>query len=130
MSQPTAERIAKASAEALSKSGDDAGKTLKANTAALTDSGNASSVAFGALAKAYQELATRNAANLTAAMQALATVRNSAEFIDLQQRLIRDGVEAAVSDSQNIAQLTAAVFTAAFDPVRQRIEAVQKTALN
>jgi hypothetical protein len=55
-------------------------------------------------------------------------VKNPAEFIELQQRLIKDGVEAAVSDSQRIAHLTAAVFTAAFEPVKKRIEAVQPAA--
>jgi hypothetical protein len=35
-------------------------------------------------------------------------------------------VQAAVTDSQNIAHLTAAVFTAAFEPVKKQIEAMQK----
>ena len=48
---------------------------------------------------------------------------------ELQQRLtVKEGVEAAVNDSRHIAQLTTAVFTAAFEPVKKRIEAVQKTA--
>ena len=46
----------------------------------------------------------------------------------LQQRLIKEGVETAVGDSQRIAQLTTAVFTAAFEPVKKRIEAVQNAA--
>jgi hypothetical protein len=37
-------------------------------------------------------LATKNAKNLTAAMQALAAVKSPAEFIELQQRLIKEGV--------------------------------------
>ena len=80
------------------------------------------------LTRAYQELASKNAKNLTAAMQALAVVKSPAEFMELQQRLIKEGVEAAVSDSQRIAQLTTAVFTAAFEPVKKQIELVQKTA--
>jgi phasin family protein len=55
-------------------------------------------------------------------------VKNPAEFIELQQKLIKDGVEAAVSDSRHIAQLATAVFTTAFEPVKKQIEAVQKTA--
>ena len=105
-------------------------RIIEANTDALTKSGNASSAAFHELAAAYQELATKNAKNLTAAIQALSVVKNPAEFIELQQRLIRDGVEAAVSDSQRIAHLTAAVFTAAFEPVKKQVEAMQKTARN
>ncbi len=112
MSQPTVEHI------------------TKANTDALTESGHASAAAFQELSKAYQDLATRNAANLTAAIQALSAVKNPAEFIQIQQKLIKEGVEAAVTDSQNIAHLTAAVFTAAFDPVKKQIESVQKTALH
>ena len=79
------------------------------------------------MTRAYQELATKNAKNLTAAMQALAGVRGPAELLELQRRLIKEGVEAAVSDSEHIAQLTTAVFTAAFEPVKKRIEAVQNS---
>ena len=75
--------------------------------------GSASRAAVQELTRAYQELATKNAKNLPAALQALAAVKSPAEFIELQQRLIKEGVEAAVSDSRHIAQLTAAVFTAA-----------------
>jgi phasin family protein len=98
---------------------------VKGNAEALTVSGNASRAAVLELTRAYQELATENAQNLTAA---LAAVKSPAEFIELQQRLIKEGVEAAVSDSRHIAQLTTAVFTAAFEPVKKQIEAVQKTA--
>ena len=130
MANPTIEPIANANADALTRSGLAAEKIVKGNTDALTDSGNASSAAFQQLTKEYQELAAKNVKNLTAAIQALAAVKNPTEFIELQQRLIKDGVEAAVHDSQNIAQLTAAVFTAAFEPVKKQIEAVQKTARN
>jgi len=128
MAKRTNEQIAEASAEALAKSGEAAEKIMKGNAEALADSGNASRAAIQELTKAYQELATKNAKNLTAAMQALAAVKSPTEFMELQQRLIREGVEAAVSDSQHIAQLTTAVFTAAFEPVKKQIEAVQKGA--
>jgi hypothetical protein len=106
MAQPNVEQITKTSANIL------------------TESGRASSAALQELSKAYQEMATRNASNLTAAIQALTAIKNPAEFIDLQQKLIKDGVQAAVSDGQNIAHLTAAVFAAAFEPVKKQIEAV------
>jgi phasin family protein len=124
--QPT-EQIAEATAEALTKSGDAAEKMMEGNAEALTESGNSSRAAIQELTKAYQELAAKNAKNLTAAMQSLAAVKSPTEFMELQQRLIKEGVQAAVSDSQHIAQLTTAVFTAAFEPVKRRIEAVQKT---
>jgi phasin family protein len=98
----------------------------KANVDALTKSGNAAIAGFQELAKAYQALATKNAEKLTSSIQALAVAKTPAEFIELQQKLIKEGVDAAVSDSRNIADLTTAVFTAAFEPVQKQVEAVQK----
>jgi hypothetical protein len=128
MAKRPAEQIAEAASEALTKGGEAAEKIVKGNAEALTESGNASRAAIQELTRAYQELASKNAKNLTTAMQALAAVKSPAEFIELQQRLIKEGVQAAVSDSQHIAQLTTAVFTAAFEPVKKQIEAVQKSA--
>ena len=125
-----AEKIVKGNADALTDSGLAAENIAKGNADALTDSGNASSAAFQELTKAYQELAARNVKNVTAAIQALGAVKNPTEFIELQKRLIKEGVDAAVRDSQNIAQLTASVFTAAFERVKKQIVAVQKTARN
>jgi phasin family protein len=128
MAKRPGKQIAEATAEPLIKRGEAAEKIVKGNAEARTVSGNASRAAVQELTRAYQELATKNAKNLTAAIQALAAVKSPAEFLELQQRLIKDGVEAAVSDSRHIAQLTTAVFTAAFEPVKKQIEAVQKTA--
>ncbi len=128
MPKPIVEQIPKAAAEALTKSGQAAEKIIKGGAEALTESRNASRAAVEELTKAYQELATKNAKNLTAAIQALSGVKSPAEFLELQQRLIKDGVELAVTDSRHIAQLTTAVFTAAFEPVKKQIEAAQKTA--
>jgi phasin family protein len=127
MAKQPAEQIVEAASEALTKGGEAAEKIMKGNAEALADTGNASRAAVQELTKAYQDLAAKNVKNLTAAMQALAAVKNPTEFMELQQRLIKDGVEAAVSDSQHIAQLTTAVFTAAFEPVKKQIEAVQKS---
>jgi phasin family protein len=123
MANPTVEKIAKTNADALTETGNPSRAAV-----ALTDSGNGARAAVQELTRAYQELATKNAKNLTAAMQALASVKSPTEFIELQQRLIKEGVEAAVADSQRISQLTAAVFTAAFEPVKKQIESVQKSA--
>lgn len=99
----------------------------KASTEALTKSGSAAIAGYQELAKAYQALATKNAEKLTASMQALASVKNPAEFIELQQKLVKEGVEAAVADSRNIAELTQSVFTQAFEPVKVQVEALQKS---
>jgi phasin family protein len=101
----------------------------KANVEALTKGGNAAIAGFQELAKAYQALATKNAEKLTASIQALSTVKSPAEFVELQQKLVKEGVESAVADSREIAELTTAVFTAAFEPVKQQVEAVQKAAV-
>jgi phasin family protein len=141
MANLTVEKIAKTNAEALTKSGQAAEKLMKGNAdamtetgnastvaVALTDSGNASRAAIQELTTAYQKLATKNVKNLTAAIQALSSAKNPSQFMELQQKLIKDGVEAAVSECRHIAQLTTAVFTAAFEPVKKQIEALQKTA--
>ncbi len=121
-----AEHIAETAAASVAKSTAAAERTMKGNAEALTKSSSASSAALEQLTAAYQELATKNARNLTAAMRALTAVKNPAQFVELQQRLIKDGISAAVADSRHIAQLTSAVFTAAFQPMKNRIEAVQK----
>jgi phasin family protein len=128
MAKRPGKQIPEATAEPLTKGGEAAEKIVKSSAVALTVSSNASRAAVQELIRAYQELATKNAKNLTNAMQALAAVKSPAEFIELQQRLIKEGVEAAVSDSRQIAQLTTAVFTAAFEPVKKQIEAAQKSA--
>jgi len=125
MATPTIEKIAKSNAGASTASGQ-AAETIMKSGAEATESGAASRAAVQDLTKAYQELATKNAKNLTAAIQGLSAVKNPVEFMQLQQRLIKEGVEDAVSDSHHIAQLTTAVFTAAFEPVKKQIEAVQK----
>lgn len=114
--------------EALDRSGEAANEIMKGNADALGESGAASRAAMQELFTAYQELTTKNARNMTAAMQALAAAKSPTEFIELQQRLIREGVETAVGDSQRIVQLTSAMFTAPFEPVKKRIEAVQNAA--
>ena len=128
MAKQAAEQFAEASAEVLSKSSEAADTAMRDTAAALTENGNASRAAIQQLTKAYQELATKNAKNLTAPIQELSAVRGPTQFVELQQKLIKDGVEAAVSDSRHIAQLTTSVFTAAFEPVKKQIEAAQKTA--
>jgi phasin family protein len=128
MANPTVEHISKASADVASKSAHAAEKIMKDSSDTLTENVKGSAAAVQELTKAYQELAARNVKNLTAAMEALSAVKSPTEFIELQQRLIKDSIETTVNDSQHISELTKAVFTAAFEPVKKQIEAVQKTA--
>jgi phasin family protein len=129
MAKQTGEQIVQdRTTEALARSGEAANEMIKGNVDALTETGNASRAAVQELTRAYQELTTKNARNLTAAMRALAAVKSPTDFIELQQRLIKEGVETAVGDSQRIAQLTTAVFTAAFEPVKKRIWRAQSAS--
>ena len=61
--------------------------------AAPGDAGHPASAtaAFQELTKAYQDLAGKNAANLKSAIQALSAVKTPSEFIEVQQRLIKEG---------------------------------------
>jgi hypothetical protein len=63
---------------------------VKGNAEALTVSGNASRAAVQELTRAYQELATKNAKNLTAAMQALAAVKSPAGHCHIRQAYRHD----------------------------------------
>ncbi len=128
MTNPTGEQISKKSADVLSKSAHAAEKIAKDSSSTLTESGKGAAEALKELTKAYQELAARNVKNLTAVMEELVAVKSPAEFMELQQRLIKDGVEAAAGDSRRIAELTTAVFTAALEPVKKQFEAVQKAS--
>jgi hypothetical protein len=122
----TVETTVEPISDAVTKTSAAAEKMVKENAATLAESGSAATTAFQELAKAYQELASKNAKNLAAAIHALSSVKSITEFIDLEQKLIKEGVAAAVSDSTQIARLTAAVFTAAIDPVKKRIETARK----
>jgi hypothetical protein len=82
MANPTVVKFAKTNTDALTETGN-----ASIAAVALTDSGNASRAAVQELTKAYQELASKNVKNLTAAMQGLAAVKSPAEFIELQRRL-------------------------------------------
>jgi len=76
MAKRPTEQIPEATTEALTDSGDAAEKIMKGNAEALTESGNASRAAIQELTNAYQELAAKNAKNLTAAIQSLAAVKS------------------------------------------------------
>jgi hypothetical protein len=128
MADPNIEEIAKTNAEDLARSGKAAAQMMTGGAEATAKSNAASTAALQELTRAYQEMAIKNARNLTAAMEALAKVKSPSELIALQQTLMREGVEAAVSESQTIARLTSAMFAAAFEPMRKQIEAAQKTA--
>jgi hypothetical protein len=122
------ERDEETNAAARTKNGQATDRITKDNADATTESGNPAGPAVQELTRAYQELMTKNVRKLTDSMQALAKVKSPAEFMELQQQLMREGVEAAVSDSQQIAQLTNAVLIAAFQRVKTRFESAREGA--
>lgn len=130
MDDPTPDNIAAFASDEMARNGHAAETFLNNGAATLTESGAASRAGVLELTKAYQALATKNVHNMTAAVQALSAVKSPTEFFEVQQRLIKDGVQAAMEDSRNIAQLTTAAFTAAFEPVKKQIETVRNGARN
>jgi phasin family protein len=126
MADPTLDHLAEKNAEALSRGAQAAKNILSDGAKTLTESGKGSAAAVQELTKAYQDLAARNVKNLTVALEALVAAKSPTEFLELQQKLIKDGVASAVNDGRHIAELTTALFTAAFEPVKNQIEAAQK----
>jgi len=95
----------------------------KSSAETLTKIGSESAAAAQELTKAYQDVATRHFKNAMSALQALAAVKSPTAFLELQQKLIKDGMEDAMKDGQHIAKLTTAVFAAALEPVKQHLAA-------
>ena len=100
----------------------------KSNAEALSKSGSAAVSGLETLAKAYQTLVTKNMEKLTSSLQALSSVKTPVEFFEIQQKLVKEGFEAALADSRVIAELTNSVFTAAFEPVQKQVAAIQDLA--
>jgi phasin family protein len=98
----------------------------KAASETMTQSGKAVHAGFQDLAHAYQELASKNAEKFNASFKSLSAVKTPTEFIELQQKLVKEAFETALADSQKIADLTVTVFKTAFEPIQKQIEAAQK----
>ncbi|GEM_PF-4938805 len=96
---------------------------VKKGTAAFGEASNSSLAAFQQLTEAYQEIARKNSARLTEAIKGLSTVRNSADFLDMQQRLAVEVFESALSDGKHIAEITVSIFTGALAPMQKRAAA-------
>lgn len=92
----------------------------KENAKAMSKSGDIAMDGFQELAKAYQDLAARNVEKLSDALKEISSVKTPAEFFQVQQKLIKESFDAALSDSRAIAELTASVFSTAVEPVQKR----------
>jgi phasin family protein len=101
---------------------------VKANSEALSKSSTSAINGAQELSRVYQSLATKNIEKFNTAIRALSAVKTPVEFFELQQKLIKEGVESAIQDSQKIAELTSSVFSTAFNPLQKQIESLQKNA--
>jgi L-arabinose isomerase len=94
---------------------------IEATTASAADHIISKNNAFIAhvrdLATAYQEISTKNVEKLTASISALSAIKQPAEFIQLQQKLMTEAMNSAIADSAHIVRLTAEAFTTAFKPL-------------
>lgn len=96
----------------------------KDNAETMSKSGAIAMNGFQELAKAYQDLAARNVEKLGNALKEISAVKTPAEFLEVQQKLIKESFDAALSDSRAIAELTASVFSTAAEPVQKRFTAI------
>jgi hypothetical protein len=80
------------------------------------------------LLQAYEKLAKRNSQKLKDSMKALKAVKTPQAFMELQQKFMSDGMADAAKDGAEIGELTKAAFTAAMEPMRQKIGALQAGA--
>lgn len=92
----------------------------KDNARAVSKSGTIAIDGFQELAKAYQDLTARNIDKMSEAFKEMSSVKSPTEFFEVQQKLIKESFDAAVSDSRIIAELTASVISAATEPVQKR----------
>lgn len=121
MGSHPAEHAAQAN-DTIAESGQATEKLLKRSSAALNESIKASNAAFKELTDVYQDVARKNIENLNAAMEALAEIKKPRDFVELQQRLIKESIEAAVNDGQRIARLVAVAYAAPFVSAAKRGE--------
>jgi hypothetical protein len=83
----------------------------KESTETFTKRSTAAVAGLQEIAKAYQALAAKNVEKLTASVHAFAAVKTPAELVQLQQKLFKESVESAVTESKALAELTLSVFT-------------------
>ena len=97
----------------------------KETTEAFVKSSTAAYKAFEELTVAAKDVASKSAAQNDAAIKALLAVKSPTEFADLQGRLTRETVEAAIADSRKLVELASAAYSAAVEPLNSRVAALQ-----
>jgi phasin family protein len=119
----TAKKIGEAAAADLSDAEHETEANLKKGAAALSEAGHSSVAAFQQLAEAYQQIANKNSARLSESIKELGAIKTPIEFVELQQKLVKQAFETALADSRQIADITVSAFTTAFEPMQQQVAA-------
>jgi phasin family protein len=97
----------------------------KDNADAIAKTGAATVKAFEEISKAQQAVVAKNVEKADAAVKALFAVKSPNELVDLQSKLARESIEAAIADSRKLAELATSAFTAAVEPLNARFAAFQ-----
>jgi phasin family protein len=136
MSDPATDNLAKAKAEGSTISNQtakkieevrDTTKTMMDKSAAgFNETSKSAMSAFQELATAYQQIASKNSARLTESIQELTAVKNPADFVGVQQKLLKESLESAFADSKQIVEITMSAFTTAFEPMKKNMAALQQ----
>lgn len=105
---------------------DNAETILEKSAAALSGNGRSMFAGFQELTEAYQQIAQKNSTRLTESIRDLGTVKSPTDFVELQQKLLKETFENAFADSKQIAAITLSAFNKAFDPMKKNIAAAQQ----
>lgn len=81
----------------------------------LTQSSKSAMAGMDTLAKAYQDVISRNVEKMSASFETLSSVSTPADFFKQQQALAMESVKSAIADSQNLAELTYSVLASTFN---------------
>lgn len=100
----------------------------KDNAEALVKSGTAAMKGFEEISKASQAYLTKSGEKADAAVKALFSCKTPAEFADLQGKLARESIEAAIAEGRKFAELSQSVMSAALEPLNARFAAFQAMA--
>ena len=97
----------------------------KETTEAFVKSSAAAFKGFEEFTKTAQAVATKTASQNDAAFKAILAVKSPTELADLQGRLTRESVEAAIADSRKLVEIASAAYSAAVEPLNARVEALK-----
>jgi len=77
------------------------------------------------LLKSFEMMTKRNSQKLKDMMKAFKAVKTPQDFMELQKKLMTDGMADAAADSAKIGELAKIAMTAAFEPMRKKISEMQ-----